>query len=45
MSQTDINAVRAYFLDLQDRICNELETVDGKSKFIEDKWQRDGANG
>ncbi|NQY27322.1 MAG: oxygen-dependent coproporphyrinogen oxidase [Piscirickettsiaceae bacterium] len=45
MSNIDINAVRTYFLDLQDRICNELEAVDAKAKFIEDKWQRDGTNG
>jgi len=45
MSTIDINAIRTYFLDLQDRICNELETVDGKTQFIEDEWQREGANG
>jgi coproporphyrinogen III oxidase len=30
--------------DLQDAICNALETADGKAKFIEDKWER-GENG
>jgi coproporphyrinogen III oxidase len=30
--------------DLQDAICNALEAVDGKAKFIEDKWER-GENG
>jgi coproporphyrinogen III oxidase len=25
---------------LQDRICGSLEQIDGKSSFIEDKWDR-----
>lgn len=45
MSQPDIKAVRAYFIDLQDRICKELEAADGRAKFIEDNWQREGAGG
>jgi coproporphyrinogen III oxidase len=45
MSQPDIRAVRAYFIDLQDRICKELEAVDGQAKFIEDNWQREGTGG
>ena len=45
MSNINIDAVCSYFLDLQDRICNELEAVDGIAKFIEDKWQRDGVSG
>jgi coproporphyrinogen III oxidase len=45
MSQPDINAVRAYFMDLQDRICNALETADGQAKFVEDNWQREGMGG
>jgi coproporphyrinogen III oxidase len=45
MSQPDIKAVRAYFIDLQDRICKELEAVDGQAKFIEDNWQREGTGG
>jgi len=45
MSQPDINAVRAYFMDLQDRICKELEAADGQAKFSEDNWQREGAGG
>jgi len=42
MSQPDIKAVRAYLIDLQDRICKELEAADGQAKFIEDNWQREG---
>ncbi len=29
-----------YIEDLQNRICIALEKTDGKSKFIEDKWER-----
>jgi coproporphyrinogen III oxidase len=30
---------------LQDRICSELELIDGKSKFLEDKWSRTEGGG
>ena len=34
------------FQDLQNRICQGLERVDGKSKFQEDLWTRaDGGGG
>lgn len=33
-----------YFRDLQDRICQGLEALDG-SRFREDLWQRDGGGG
>jgi len=36
----DINVVKTYLLDLQDRICSALETEDGKSRFVEDVWER-----
>jgi coproporphyrinogen III oxidase len=45
MSQPDIKAVRDYFIDLQDRICKELEAADGQAKFMEDNWQREGTGG
>tara|TARA_R110002049_G_scaffold254878_5_gene430372 strand:- start:839 stop:1759 length:921 start_codon:yes stop_codon:yes gene_type:complete len=45
MSQPDIKAVRSYFMDLQDRICKELEAADGQAKFVEDNWQREGMGG
>jgi coproporphyrinogen III oxidase len=35
-----INAVRAYLLDLQDRICTALEQEDGSANFCEDSWTR-----
>jgi coproporphyrinogen III oxidase len=34
--------VRRYLLDLQDRICLQLETVDGGAVFVEDSWSRAG---
>lgn len=36
----DKAAVKAYLLDLQDRICAALEEEDGGGKFIEDTWVR-----
>ena len=35
----------AYIHKLQDKICQGLEEVDGKAKFVEDKWERDGGGG
>jgi len=37
----DIQAVRAYFLQLQDSICQSLETMDGAAQFKEDAWDRE----
>jgi coproporphyrinogen III oxidase len=34
-----------YILSLQDTICAALEAVDGKAKFIEDKWERPEGGG
>ena len=36
----DLAAVKAYLLDLQDRICRALETEDGTATFAEDNWTR-----
>lgn len=36
----DKAAVKAYLLDLQDRICNALAVEDGGAQFIEDSWTR-----
>ena len=35
----------AYIQQLQDQICKGLEAVDGKSKFVEDLWQRPEGGG
>ena len=34
-----------HLFDLQDQICRSLEDVDGKAKFIEDTWEREGGGG
>ncbi len=36
----DKAAVKAYLLDLQDRICQALAAEDGGAGFVEDSWQR-----
>lgn len=41
----DIESVKQYLLALQDRICDELATIDGKQGFIEDAWQHDQGKG
>ncbi len=40
-----IEAVKAYLLDLQDRICAALEAEDGGARFREDAWLREGGGG
>jgi coproporphyrinogen III oxidase len=37
--------IATYFQDLQDQICYALEKADGKAKFHEDNWERDGGGG
>ncbi len=46
MSDTpDIDAIEAYLLDLQDRICSALEQEDGGACFREDTWKREAGGG
>lgn len=40
-----IEAVKAYLLDLQERICTALENEDGSARFSEESWQRPGGGG
>jgi len=44
MSEADarpqIDRVRTFLGDLQDRICGRLEAVDGGGRFVEDAWER-----
>jgi coproporphyrinogen III oxidase len=37
--------VRAYFESLQDRICAEIEQLDGRARFYEDCWSYSGGGG
>jgi coproporphyrinogen III oxidase len=41
----DVPAVRAYLLDLQDRLCTGLEAADGAARFREDVWERPEGGG
>ena len=39
---SDIRPVRAYLMDLQDRICASLESIDGGGRFQRDEIPRPG---
>ena len=41
----DSNAVKDYLLDLQDRICQQLQTLEPSTQFREDTWDREGGGG
>jgi len=42
----DIDAVEAYLLGLQERLCNSLEVLDSTATFGEDCWDRpEGGSG
>ena len=41
MSDIDTQTVKNYLLELQDSICQALESADGEQKFLEDDWSRD----
>jgi coproporphyrinogen III oxidase len=41
----DLAAVRAYLLDLQDRICTAVEAEDDVARFAEDSWERPEGGG
>ncbi len=41
----DKNSITDSFRSLQDSICNSLESMDGRAKFLEDQWDRDGGGG
>lgn len=40
-----IKTSKAYFMALQDTICQGLEAADGKAQFVEDSWQREEGGG
>lgn len=41
----DPQTVARYLLDLQERICGELEALDGGAAFARDEWQREAGGG
>lgn len=45
MTASNKQAVKAYLLNLQDKICQVLAAVDGKETFVEDSWQRPEGGG
>lgn len=40
-----IDDVKTWLQQLQNRICAELETIDGQAQFAIDNWERDGGGG
>ncbi|RQO69242.1 oxygen-dependent coproporphyrinogen oxidase [Aquitalea sp. FJL05] len=45
MSHPHAHDVKAFLLQLQDRICAALEQADGRGRFVEDAWQRPTGGG
>ena len=45
MNDTQFNAVVDYLKSLQDDICQQLESVEGRHQFKQDAWQHDGGGG
>lgn len=45
MSIPDPAVVKAFLLDLQNRICNGLAALDGVATFAEDSWKREEGGG
>ncbi|WP_281214257.1 oxygen-dependent coproporphyrinogen oxidase [Shewanella insulae] len=41
----DATQVKAFLLDLQQRICEGLEQLDGEAKFVADSWTREEGGG
>ena len=42
---SNIDDVKAHLASFQNRICAELETLDGKATFARDSWERPGGGG
>ncbi len=40
MDKPQLEKIRSFFMDLQDRICDGLEALDGGGKFHQDLWSR-----
>jgi coproporphyrinogen III oxidase len=45
MNIDDIDRVKSYLLDLQNRICTALEGEEPEARFIEDNWERPEGGG
>jgi coproporphyrinogen III oxidase len=44
-ARLDRDAVTAYLVALQERVCSALECLDGTGRFRRDRWQRDEGGG
>ena len=45
MNSPNIDAVKVYLQNLQDRICKAIEQEDGQARFHEDRWNRGEGGG
>lgn len=45
MEKVDKDAVKSFLWSLQDSICKQIETIDGKATFVEDAWKRELGGG
>lgn len=45
MENRRFQPVRSYLVDLQNRVCGELERLDGRESFHSDRWERLGGGG
>ncbi len=45
MQNPNKETISEWFKGLQDSICEGLETLDGKSQFVQDKWERSEGGG
>lgn len=45
MQDVNKHAVKAFLLELQDKICQALEAQDGEARFVEDSWEREEGGG
>lgn len=45
MTEPNADTVKTWLLDLQDRVCAQLEQEDGGAYFMEDAWERPGGGG
>ena len=45
MADANLEDVKTYLLDLQERLCRELAAEDGRALFQEDSWQREAGGG
>lgn len=45
MNLPDIDQIKTYLLDLQDKICAALAQADGSAKFTEENWVREEGGG